>query len=86
MPRLMTEFKARNQAYKDNPVGLKNFLSAFPETMSATLALVREKYDGVESYCKKYMQLESEDLGKIRQNLLLGVHHPAKSGYGHHAM
>ncbi|EGN99377.1 hypothetical protein SERLA73DRAFT_182333 [Serpula lacrymans var. lacrymans S7.3] len=70
MPSMMAGFEDRNQAYKDNPEGLKNFLGAFPETMAATLVLIREVFGGAENYCKEYMGLEIADIDKIRQNVL----------------
>ncbi|EGO24938.1 hypothetical protein SERLADRAFT_468926, partial [Serpula lacrymans var. lacrymans S7.9] len=38
--------------------------------MVATLMMVREIFGGAENYCKKYMQLESADINKIRENVL----------------
>jgi len=71
LPRLIAEFEARNQAYKDHPEGLRVFLSAMPESMAQTLKCIREVFGGVENYCKEHMFLERADLDKIRQNLLL---------------
>ncbi|EGN95711.1 hypothetical protein SERLA73DRAFT_24165, partial [Serpula lacrymans var. lacrymans S7.3] len=70
MPRLMAEFEARNQAYKDNPAALL-IIHASPETMAATLELVREAFGGVENYCQKYVGLGDKDTEQIRKNLLL---------------
>ncbi|EGN95712.1 hypothetical protein SERLA73DRAFT_186891 [Serpula lacrymans var. lacrymans S7.3] len=71
LPRMIAEFEARNQAYIDHPKGLRIFLSALPETITAILRCVRDVFGGVENYFKEHMKLNSADLHKIRQNLLL---------------
>ncbi|EGN95701.1 hypothetical protein SERLA73DRAFT_186882 [Serpula lacrymans var. lacrymans S7.3] len=71
LPRMIAEFEARNQAYIDHPKGLRVFLSAIPEAMTAVLQCIREVFGGAENYAKEHMKLTSEDLARIRQNLLL---------------
>lgn len=41
------------------------------ETMLAFLALLQDKYEGVESYLKKYIDLSGEDIETIRNNILV---------------
>lgn len=42
-----------------------------PETMVATLRLIRAKYDGAEGYLKTQLNLDDEDIEKIRGNYLV---------------
>ena len=39
--------------------------------MTAFLKLVEEKYNGVEAYVKKYVNLNDDDIASIRQNILI---------------
>jgi len=39
--------------------------------MRATLEVLREKYGGAEGYLKNHAKFTDEDLGKIRQSLLV---------------
>jgi hypothetical protein len=41
-----------------------------PETMTAFLNLLRDKYGGAEMYARQYMQLEEGDVAVIRKNLV----------------
>jgi hypothetical protein len=41
-----------------------------PETMTAFLNLLRDKYGGAEMYARQYMRLEDEDVAVIRKNLV----------------
>ncbi|GBE79887.1 protein-tyrosine phosphatase-like protein [Sparassis latifolia] len=48
-----------------------NMLSSRAETMLAFLALLHEKYGGVENYLKQYVRLSNEDIEIIRRNMLV---------------
>jgi len=39
--------------------------------MTAFLKLVEEKYNGVEAYVKKYVNLDDDDIAAIRKNILI---------------
>ena len=39
--------------------------------MLAFLDLLRDKYGGVDSYCRKYISLSDEDLAIIRSNIVI---------------
>jgi len=39
--------------------------------MTAFLKLVEEKYNGVEAYVKKYVNLDDDDIASIRKNILV---------------
>lgn len=41
-----------------------------PETMTAFLDLLQDKYGGAEMYVKRYMQLGEEDVIVIKRNLI----------------
>ncbi|EGN95893.1 hypothetical protein SERLA73DRAFT_162582 [Serpula lacrymans var. lacrymans S7.3] len=71
MPSFISMFDNFNQAYRGNPLGLMDFLSANPATMKATLAIIREKFGGAENYLITHTDLQSADIEKIRENLLL---------------
>lgn len=41
--------------------------------MMAFLALLQDKYGGVESYVQKYVDLSGEDIEAIRKNILIST-------------
>jgi len=43
------------------------------ETMHATLALVRDKYGGVEAYVKNFCGLTDDDISTVRSNLVVSA-------------
>jgi hypothetical protein len=45
--------------------------SCRPETMAATLQLIQKKYNGAEGYFKTHLNLNGEDIAKIRRNCLV---------------
>lgn len=42
-----------------------------PETIAGTLRLLRRKYDGAEGYFRSHLNLNGEDIAKIRRNYLV---------------
>ncbi|KAF8161799.1 protein-tyrosine phosphatase-like protein [Mycena galopus ATCC 62051] len=56
--------------YRDNWQGAFNMGSSKEESMTAILAMIREKYGGAASYLTAFTRLEEKDLDVIRNNLL----------------
>ncbi|KAJ3895566.1 protein-tyrosine phosphatase-like protein [Lentinula edodes] len=70
MPHLLHKLQ-KMPVFRDNWEGLLNMGSSKPETMVATLRLIRAKYDGAEGYLKTQLNLDDEDIEKIRGNYLV---------------
>ncbi|EGO21328.1 hypothetical protein SERLADRAFT_476371 [Serpula lacrymans var. lacrymans S7.9] len=71
MPGLITSFGNNNEAYRENPIGLMNFLSSHPDTMVVALVQLWESFGGAENYLMTHTNLQLEDIEKIRANLIL---------------
>ncbi|KAF5365983.1 hypothetical protein D9758_006674 [Tetrapyrgos nigripes] len=73
LPALTARFQ-KHDVYRDNWQGVMNMGSARPETILATLSMIRSKYNGgVEGYLKARTSLVDEDLEKLRGNFLVKV-------------
>ncbi|TFY77077.1 hypothetical protein EWM64_g6934 [Hericium alpestre] len=72
MPMLVARFQ-KEAIFKDNWETVLKMGSASPETIKATLAIVREEYGGVEGYLKAKANLTDEDLRRIRKNCLVSI-------------
>ncbi|KAH8116851.1 protein-tyrosine phosphatase-like protein [Phellopilus nigrolimitatus] len=70
LPMLVARYQ-EDPVYRNNWKGFLNMGSAKKETMLATLAMIREKYGGAETYVKQYTSLTNEDIVQIRKNLLV---------------
>ncbi|KAJ3754018.1 protein-tyrosine phosphatase-like protein [Lentinula raphanica] len=70
MPQLTRKLQ-KMPVFRDNWDGLLNMGSSKPETMVATLQFIREKYNGAEAYLKTHLNLDEEDILKIRENYLI---------------
>ncbi|KAJ3981200.1 protein-tyrosine phosphatase-like protein [Lentinula detonsa] len=70
MPELTRKLQ-KMPVFRDNWEGLLNMGSSKPETMVVTLQLIREKYNGAEGYLKTRLNLDEEDIEKIRENYLI---------------
>jgi len=70
IPVMIERFKSIT-VYRDNWDGFLNMVSSRPETMAATLKMIREKYGGAEGYLKSHTSLSDEDLQTLRRNLLV---------------
>ncbi|KAE9400593.1 hypothetical protein BT96DRAFT_919426 [Gymnopus androsaceus JB14] len=57
--------------FRDNWKGMIAMGTSKPETMTAILQIIREKYGGVEGYFKTHLQMDEQDIEKIRSNYLL---------------
>ncbi|KAJ6631341.1 protein-tyrosine phosphatase-like protein [Mycena sp. CBHHK59/15] len=70
LPMLLERFKQQVAAGDDpNWQGALNMSSSRPETMIATLNMIREKYGGAEGYVTSHTTLTEQDLVTLRQNL-----------------
>ncbi|KAI0774504.1 protein-tyrosine phosphatase-like protein [Fomes fomentarius] len=54
--------------FRTNNEGALNMLSSRPETMTAFLQMLNERYGGVEQYLKNVVGLTDEDIATIRKN------------------
>jgi len=57
--------------FRDNWQGAFNMGSSKEESMTAILAMIREKYGGAAGYLTAFTSLEEKDLDAIRNNLLI---------------
>ncbi|KAH9947164.1 protein-tyrosine phosphatase-like protein [Amylocystis lapponica] len=62
---------AKVPMFATNTEAALNMLSSRPETMIAFLALLQDRYGGVEEYIKTYLHLTTGDIETIRQNILV---------------
>jgi len=60
--------------FASNTEAALNMFSCRPETMLAFLALVQDRYGGVEDYLQQHAHFSAEDIELIRQNLLVTSH------------
>ncbi|KIK70730.1 hypothetical protein GYMLUDRAFT_51940 [Collybiopsis luxurians FD-317 M1] len=67
---LLTKKLEKMQVFRENWKGATNMGSSKPETMAATLQLIQEKYGGAELYFKQFLNLNDDDIGKIRKSYL----------------
>ncbi|KAL7929001.1 protein-tyrosine phosphatase-like protein [Trichoderma chlorosporum] len=58
-------------AFEGNPEGAEKMLSSTPESMMATLAMIREEWGSAEDYIIKECKLSPETIACIRQKLLV---------------
>ncbi|KAK0459275.1 protein-tyrosine phosphatase-like protein [Desarmillaria tabescens] len=63
----------RNPVFRSNFEGAVKMGSSRPETMVATLQMIREKFGGAEGYIKAYTSLGDEDIEILRQRLLVAA-------------
>ncbi|KAJ7125424.1 protein-tyrosine phosphatase-like protein [Mycena epipterygia] len=56
--------------FRDNWMGATNMGSSKEESISAILAMIREKYGGAAGYLTAHTSLQEKDLDVIRKNLL----------------
>jgi len=61
---------SKEPIFASNNEAALNMFTCRPETMTAFLNLLQDKYGGAEMYAKQYMQLEDEDIAVIRKNLV----------------
>ncbi|RFU75522.1 tyrosine phosphatase [Trichoderma arundinaceum] len=59
-------------AFEGDPEGAERMLSSAPESMMATLAMIRKEWGSVEDYIVKECKLTTETIARIRQKLLVG--------------
>jgi len=71
MKGTIVEHLLKNPALSGNKAGVLNMRSAKAVNMLATLNMIREKYGGPEAYVTQKCGLTSEDVGKIRSNLVV---------------
>ncbi|KDQ64425.1 hypothetical protein JAAARDRAFT_28056 [Jaapia argillacea MUCL 33604] len=57
--------------FAKNTEAALNMLTCRPETMTAFLSLLQDKYGGVEEYARSYARLSDGDIATIRRNLML---------------
>ncbi|SJK98109.1 uncharacterized protein ARMOST_01366 [Armillaria ostoyae] len=72
IPMLTARFQ-KNPVFRNNVEGAVKMGSSRPETMVATLQMIREKFGGAEGYIKAYTSLEDRDIEMLRQTLLISV-------------
>ncbi|KAG7091308.1 hypothetical protein E1B28_010354 [Marasmius oreades] len=60
-----------NKAYQENPIAAQKMGSSRPETMAATLHMIRQKYGGAEEYLKSHTSLNDSDIRQLRENFVL---------------
>ncbi|KAL7948018.1 protein-tyrosine phosphatase-like protein [Trichoderma barbatum] len=58
-------------AFEGDPEGAERMLSSTPESMMATLAMIREEWGSAEEYIVKECKLSPETVARIRQKLLV---------------
>ncbi|KAK0763706.1 hypothetical protein N5P37_003087 [Trichoderma harzianum] len=58
-------------AFEGDPDGAERMLSSTPESMMATLAMIREEWGSVEEYIVNECKLSPETIARIRQKLLV---------------
>ncbi|KAF9076016.1 protein-tyrosine phosphatase-like protein [Rhodocollybia butyracea] len=68
---MLTRKMEKVAVYRENWKGMQNMGSSKPETMTAVLQLIQTKYDGAEGYFKTHLNLNGEDIAKIRKNFLV---------------
>ncbi|KAJ7686059.1 protein-tyrosine phosphatase-like protein [Mycena rosella] len=71
LPMLIERFKQQVTGDVDNWDGAMKMASSRPETMRATLNMVREKYGSAEGWVTSHTSLTEQDLVALRQNLLV---------------
>ncbi|KFA63388.1 hypothetical protein S40285_01842 [Stachybotrys chlorohalonatus IBT 40285] len=57
--------------FQENPAGAERMLSARPESMLATLGLIRDEYGSVEAYVRTECGLSDEEIERIRRNMVV---------------
>ncbi|KAF5358989.1 hypothetical protein D9758_004831 [Tetrapyrgos nigripes] len=67
---LIMQRLSKEPLFASNNEAALNMFTCRPETMTAFLELLRDRYGGVEEYVKKYCSLTDEDIVTIRANLL----------------
>lgn len=70
---MLTARFQKNPVFRNNVEGAVKMGSSRPETMVATLQMIREKFGGAEGYIKAYTSLEDRDIEMLRQTLLISV-------------
>ncbi|KAJ6534015.1 protein-tyrosine phosphatase-like protein [Mycena vulgaris] len=71
LPLLIERFKQQVTGEVDSWEGAMKMASSKPETMMATLKMVREKYGSAEGWLASHTSLTELDLVALRQNLLV---------------
>ncbi|KAJ7133693.1 protein-tyrosine phosphatase-like protein [Mycena crocata] len=71
LPLLIERFKQQVTGQFDDWEGAMKMASARPETMTATLNMVREKYGSAEGWVTSHTGLTKDDVKALRQNLLV---------------
>ncbi|KFA47543.1 hypothetical protein S40293_02174 [Stachybotrys chartarum IBT 40293] len=69
-----TEYLRHLQAmplFRENPAGAERMLGARPESMLATLGLIRDEYGSVEAYVRTECGLSDEEIERIRSNMVV---------------
>ncbi|KAG6060146.1 hypothetical protein E4U17_004936 [Claviceps sp. LM77 group G4] len=71
-PAMVMELLATQSAVADES-GAMRMLSSRPESMLATLQIIREEYGGVEEYVRTHCKLSQDDIEQIRTNFIVEV-------------
>ncbi|KAG5931941.1 hypothetical protein E4U60_005665 [Claviceps pazoutovae] len=71
-PAMIMELLATQSAVADES-GAIRMLSSRPESMLATLQIIREEYGGVEEYVRTHCKLSQDDIEQIRTNFIVEV-------------
>ncbi|KAJ7286863.1 protein-tyrosine phosphatase-like protein [Mycena rebaudengoi] len=72
LPAIMERFKLQVAEVEGlNWEGAMKMASSRPQTMLATLNMIREKYGSAEGYVTSHTSLTAEDVLKLRQNLVV---------------
>ncbi|KAG6044032.1 hypothetical protein E4U33_001587 [Claviceps sp. LM78 group G4] len=69
---MVMELLATQSAVADES-GAMRMLSSRPESMLATLQIIREEYGGVEEYVRTHCKLSQDDIEQIRTNFIVEV-------------
>lgn len=70
MPALLARFQ-KQSIFRDNMKGTLNMASSRPESMRATIAMIREKFGGAEGYLRSHTSLTDGDFQRIREAYLM---------------
>lgn len=64
---------------KDDREGAERMVSSRRENMQDTLAMIKERWGGVEEFVVKECGLTTEEVGKIRKNLVVELEEGEKA-------